>query len=403
MRKNSKTKFKKFLALFLSMIIMLGVFSGCGKTETENNSDVGNSSEKEDADLKLHSIGNISSKLKTTKIVSSGDFSEGLCLVELQNEEDVTYCIDKDGDIKFKINKNLYERRFLNGLVIYEYTVVNANKTTIRGFVNQKGEIIYAEDVGVTNFYPVALNEGYIIADIVTSTFNSAKTEVGIMDTNFKWIVEPSEELYNKLCNEYGSFAIDYAENDIPAANGYYYVDELKVFLDLETGKVHYDAPDDFPLELLQLTSGNSYVDHNGNVLIDLSRYSENSSLILGSFNNGYAPIVFYNQASNKSFFTLIDNKGEFNFEPVEICEGRVVITDFEFDGKYMLITDGRFSQFGAKCFNDKGGLVGEWNKAGDTADYRYSLCDGVIIRAKSLGYGDYEYTYYNPDFTPLF
>lgn len=408
MRKNSKTKFKKFLALFLSMIIMLGVFSGCRKTETENNLDVGNSSEKEDDGLKLPTIGNISSKLKTTKISRVGLFSEGLCVLELQNEEDTMYCIDENGDIKFKVeNQFFYDNcEFINGL---SYIQQNT-------FCNTKGEIIRPEDVGVTNFYPTALKEGYILAEVVTASFDSTVMEFGIMDTDFNWVVEPSVELYSEIYRNGKVNQFSVSENyKRYGQNGYCYIENIKGFLELSTGKIYYypDIPLEFPAECGYVTHDYKFVDIDDNVYVDLSKYyaSDVTRVFYSGFENGYLPILFYNYQADTCYITLYDKNGKALFEPVEVWKfdrSGSWQSGFEmtFDGEYILVEYGNTSMKKAKCFDIEGNLVGEFNP--DTSNRSSNLYlkfnDGVIIYYKSLDFNKYEILeFYNPNFTPLF
>lgn len=253
------------------------------------------------------------------------------------------------------------------------------------------------------------------MADIITSNFDSTQKEFGIMNTDFEWVVEPSSELYVELCGDDSELNIFHGEDDKFAYNGYYYLQSMSAFLELSTGEVYYypDIPFEFPVEQSFFNSYYKFVAPDEKVLVDFSKYydAQNMKLFSGQFNDGYAPILFYNQESNTCFITLIDQKGEMLFEPAEVWvfdRSNAWISGFEvtFDGENILVKHGQFSMKKAKCFNTKGELLGEFepDTSNRSSSFYIKINDGIIIYYRSLDMNEYEIiNYYKPDFTPLF
>ena len=120
-------------------------------------------------------------------------------------------------------------------------------------------------------------------------------------------------------------------------------------------------------------------------------------------FINGKAGIVFCNRLENEYFVTLINEKGEFQIQPVSCGE---YANQIIYDGKYILITyGGSITGDNAKCYDNKGNLISEITKdifPDKNWAYSYSLSDGVIeVRG---GYnGANKYYFYSPNGEELF
>ncbi len=164
-------------------------------------------------------------------IAAGSVFSEGKAFVSLAADNDTTYCINKDGYILFKLNEKMgaigtIDCTFKNGLTLIQ-------KYQEQHICDKNGKVTYPKDVGATKFYDIGFEGGYILAEVVESTFDSTVKKAGIMNTDFEWTVGPTEELY-KYINKLNlvSYTKDRYFNDIV------YIGKAKVYLDLKTGKI---------------------------------------------------------------------------------------------------------------------------------------------------------------------
>jgi len=139
--------------------------------------------------------------------------------------------------------------------------------------------------------------------------------------------------------------------------------------------------------------------------MLDLSHLD--NLYYLGDFKNGKALIIFHNREASKYYFTLIDEKGNFQFEPVEWDE-EIISTGYQgtqYDGKnnILIVKDGGIqSSTVAKCYDASGNLVGKFET--DDKSKWFQIYDGVIVHHTYAGaYGKERIEYYNTDFTPLF
>lgn len=305
-------------------------------------------------------------------------FSEGLAFVCIDTEE-VTYCINKKGEIVFEINENIFKNSY------WFYGEFNNGHILINGKVcDTKGNLTSPEDVGVTKFYDFAFNGGYIIAERITSTYNSSKKELGVMDFDFKWVLEPSEIIYDAVSDQL--WTSEYYNTESRCFNGYIYFEGCGKYLNISTGDIVNEIDVEIPSHAWSTATG-SFYSHNGKEMLKAIEGAVDRS----DFVNGKAAVLFYNDEVYTYYYTVIDDQGSFAFEPVKI-EGRSGVRIGGFDGEYVLVENVIENMY--YCYNAKGEFCGNLEEDGYV-----KLYDGVILVS-----GQYEApVYYNPDFTRLF
>jgi len=384
----------EIIVLFIAVGLLLS-FWGNSKLsdDNENGKGSGTSAEKYNPpDIKMEEI-------------SMGTvFSEGMAFVQINNDEETTYCIDEKGNIVFELNEHieLYMSsetcKFKNGLALLQGQ--DDDGLSVRIFCDKKGKITYPADVGVSKFYGKALDGGYIIAERVTSSYNASKKEIGVMDTDFQWIVQPSGELYEKMINEE-----KYGYEPHITDGSYYYKDTLYCsqsgsYLNLKTGELMQEAsfvePASSWRDVSTYFDGNVYLDSNGNVKLnmnDVTNFYKKTAFI-----NDKAVVSFWNKETDSYYFTLIDEKGRFTFEPVmmDYCNNPIGA----YDGKETILI----------CENDgvntrlySYDITGKQLGKTQTGYSEACVNDGIISTFDYLGDLKHKTSYYKSDLTPLF
>jgi len=328
------------------------------------------------------------------EITGASVFSEGLAFVCLDGNKEKTYCINKEGYIVFELDKKLVVNGEINAKFINGHALVDG------GICDTKGKIIYPEDVGATEFYDIALEGGYIVAEKTTADYSSSRFELGVLNFDFEWVIQPSEEIYNIVKEDLRFITVLNTKS-------YYYKDFVyfemcQKYLNLKTGEVSEIAEIELPSHMWQRYTDNTYRDYEENILLDLSEH-KNVSLAYGStFVNGKAPILFHNQEAKKYYFTVIDECGTFLFEPVEIINAANV-GKFVFDGKNILITNSATSIDRIWSYNIDGEYLGcQEPKTLGYMSYSCVIFDSVILVKGGYNYSHKCY-YFNTDLTPLF
>lgn len=321
------------------------------------------------------------------KITASSKFSDGKAFVSINGDHSKTYCIDKTGTILFELD--MADRIMIDQ--IYD-VFVNGYAFIGNGICDESGKVTLPEDVGATRFHDIALSGGYILAEKVSSSFNGSKKELGVMNTSFEWVVEPSEQLYEAVSD---SLPHLYRSESSYYIDGFIYFDKNHCYMNVRTGEILKTAPTSILNEKLKFdTIG--YKNIYRDTIIDLSEYS---TLTAGTkFENGKAVIRFHNSDVGKEYFTVIDKDGNFAFEPVEIKLD--MINWVYVDDEYVLFKDQLFgSDVNLVCYNFKGEIVGEFNTLKFSS---VDINDGIIV-FRSRNYYSFETYYFNPDFSPLF
>lgn len=390
---------KKFLAVFLALILTLSLCAcGGGRTDDSDSGKDGSISD----DQKLSSSNDktvLKPRKKLDEQISSGTcFSEGFALVKTKSDK--IYCIDEKGEIVFEADSTLLptsfgyrNEYFINGLICFPSAIYDT-----------KGNLTIPEDLGVDVFHSAPMPAGYILAGKLTESYSSTKYEIGILDLDLKWVVKPTEDIFEDLEEPY-----DRMENNLSISthnkyfDHYLYFNSLEKIIDLKSGEV-VDI-EDFDKEL---PSAAWYYSSSGfrnpvtkDKEIDLSDYDNLSGV--GNFVNGKAPITFYNYDTESAYFTFIDEKGKFLFEPIKFVGSDLRIeapASFfcKFDGDYLLIHS--YSGHNAWCYDTSGNLKGSF--ACDTGG-SFEICEGIIRVFYPSAYGNDETKYYSADFSPLF
>lgn len=376
---------KKILSLLLALTFLVSL-AACRNNEVSSNDN--NDTSTNSTDIK-HTGKKISGEITGASV-----FSDGLAFVCVDGNKEKTYCINEDGYIVFEleqklvVNNTIYSK-FINGLSLIP-----------QGICNTEGKVTTPEEVGATSFYSIAFEGGYILAEKITSDYSSSKKELGVLNKNFEWIVPLSEDLYSSVENSLsGLTSID---SKSFYSNDYIYFENTKNYLDLKNGTIAETANIPFPSNAWKTFSDNTFRDNNGNTILDLNKH-DNIILLSGSrFNNKKAPVKFYNPDTNTNFFTLIDESGNFLFEPVA-TNNNMSIADFNFDGETTLIINSTMGVDTIQSYNSNGELLGQLNT--DTLgnmSYHCDISDGIIVVRGGLNNSKRCY-YYNNDFTPLF
>lgn len=375
---------KRILSLLLALSILF-CLCACG------NSSSGRSRDRDDSESSLDDndspSSNESQKIKHTgkkisgEITSASLFSNGLAFVCIDNDDQTTYCITKEGYIVYQINN-----QHVNNIVALTFS---GSFVLINNILyDMQGNATAPEDLGVTQFYDLAFEGGYIIADIITADYSSTKKELCVFDKNFDVVIAPSEELYSAV------------ENSLKhLSDAYYYQDTVyfqwdDCYLNLKTGEISEDAPFEIPSSMWKKGYNNYTVDDD--VYLDLSNYENIRSLY--EFQNGKAPISFYNKDAKLYFFSMIDEDGNLLFDPVKFGENHVLI---DYDGYETLIVYDT-NRKKVKSYNIRGELLGELDKTSSRDSWSFDVGDSVIRVCCGSAYRSY-YSYFNSDFTPLF
>lgn len=403
---------KRLIALLMAFVMVFSLAACGGDTDDDRD--------REDEDDEDHSPGIIGGSEPTEGIKHTGVkiegkfrtatvFSEGLAFVYLTDTDhsDTVYCINKEGYIVFEVDQRLIRNdtynsmsaMFVNGLVLLD-----------DAFCDTAGNFTYPEDVGATMFCDIALEDGYIIAERVETTYDSSKKEMGVMNTDFEWIVEPTEEIYNafggikQIEKQEYSFPLD------PSGSIVYYSDHLclsgTTFLNLKTGEISDSISIPMPSDKWEPTQPFyrdgpcEYVDYIDNVVLELSY---DNIISPKPFVDGKALIGFENE--DTYFFALIDEHGEMLFAPVrtEYYPGYHRMYAF-FDGNYIVLEDKDGGVF--YCYDSTGKLLGSLDTytIDPSRSFSASIHDGVIMIRSILRYADTAICYYyTPEFEPLF
>ena len=370
--------------LILSLIAIVLSLSACGSKEKYNQNN------KTQSELISSEIKHTNKKI-TGEITSASVYSEGLAFVCTDGNKDKAYCIDEQGNIVFELENKIQSamgtiyNKFTSGITLVD-----------GGICNTKGEIVYPQDVGATQFFSIALEGGYIVATKVTADYSSSKKEMGVMNKDFDWVVEPSEELYSEL--EQDLLTTTPLNTKSFYSDGYIYFENCKRFLEIKTGKVSESASIEIPSSKWVRYSNNTFGDDKENIIVDLNQYKNVESTGSNNYKKGKVPVIFYNQEINKRFWSLADEKGKLLFEPVEM----VNFTEFmwsriKFDGETTVFYDSAAKKL--TSFNVKGELISE---LGIDDLSSVDIENGVILITRG-GANSKKCEYYNTDFTKKF
>ena len=248
------------------------------------------------------------------------------------------------------------------------------------------------------------------MAEKVTADYSSTKIELGVMDTDFQWVVPLSETFYHEvleadmrslgfldhidtLIDTYIDTVYTDTYSGIYIFDGKVWFAESKKCLNLKDGTFSINSGS-FPSFTWRKDRWDQgvYKDYAGNIMADLSEH-KGAEFWSDKFINGKVLVTFHNSNANTYYFTLIDEKGNFAFEPVEMKD--LTPNTMYYDGEFVLAANNYENKI--QTYDITGKLLGELNM-------NYSevyIGDGVVtVACGSIGR---EFYYYNPDFTPLF
>ena len=380
-----KLAISRFVLLLLTTSIMIFSLGACSKINSqEPTSHNGiNKEETENKDAKPGNENTVRFEKLDEQIETASDYSEGLAFVRTKFKQQ--YFINKNGEIviDLKGTSDLATTNFING-----FAEIDQNGSVC----DKNGNITNPESVGATYFYCDALAGGYLIAHTIDANYAGTINKLGVLDLNFEWIIEPTEENFKLLAGEdkklpeLGKSSQNYFYKD------YLYVCDLQQFLYLKDFTLHTGWGYDNIPETWTCWSGRDSAQYT----YIANDYAENPVLELNGIPNFCgssefvgcnAVTIFYNQSANQSFFTLIDAKGDFIFDPVKAFDGAVG-PYIVFDGNYIVLCG--TNEY--KSFDKNGNLIGEMARR-----HSYSipsLSDGILC---------VDNCYYNIDFSPLF
>ena len=312
-------------------------------TNGNNNNNNNNSNNNSNNNTNTPSAESDLSKLDVTY---ASPFSEGKAFV--RNGDDYTHlhCIDKTGKILFTLTHPDEDgaidviEGFHNGIAALNFNVLSG-----AWLCNEKGEIIKPDSIDATAFDISETDEfsidlfkaGYFIAKKTTTDFTGSVDEFAVVDSKLNVVVDFSEDFNNGTTHYnyvYKHYIIDF---------------ETGKYMNLKDGTEGsaktlinndpdiLDHPSDAWGKTFSAGSWDGYYDLiNNTKKIDLSEYSE-TLYDCGDFKDGNAYLVFRTESSEgyKTFFTVMGEDGEFEFEPKEIYVGYDV--KYYFDGHYVL------------------------------------------------------------------
>lgn len=333
---------KKFISLILALVMALGVFafsacngednptvdggngvedSGNGVEDSGNNNKDDGQVDSGETDGDENDVG--TNKIDMTKITRVVPYREGLAFAELDDDMSKSYCIDKEGNILFTLDKV-----GTNGLGFYNGIAIFAGSAESLWICDKEGNITKPEDLGGDKILidpslsSRASNEffkaGYFFVKKTTTTFEGSKDEAALYNHKLEKLHDFSEELYGiyeeflvSAC--YGGYLYEYNGYDAPAifdpvsgkkvAN----VTEFLENLELENPSDMWYWTGDGIYDML----GSSEIP-----VIDMSKYRETLYSIT-DFEDGMAGVAFV--SAGKSFFTIMREDGSFCFEPMEL------------------------------------------------------------------------------------
>ncbi len=296
--------FKKIVSLFL-VAVMLFCFSACGN---KNNSIETNSISTEPPTVDPEKI-----PLKE-QIYKALPFSEGLAFVSLSEQEPINTCIDKKGNIKFKLTSTT--DKCVSGFKDGHALVLTNNEYCL---IDKKGKVVVSPEThGYTNGFGVLNNEtysdGYFPVYKVTKSFEGDTYEYGVIGSDGKWILELSSKYQlNSYIPQY-NHTINYSDDylDVETTNS-----DQPLWWNLKDGTVtttviEYDLINQYGPGAV------SYCDVKGNAQIDLNeKYPTAWSGDNFKTGEDYTTVCFHNEGT--MYFSLLNRNGELQFEPKEI------------------------------------------------------------------------------------
>ncbi len=351
------------------------------------------------------------------KVSEYSAFSEGKAIIKLAENADtnIFHCIDKNGNVLFKAtvqSDNIVScvNGFHNGLAVFGETPYNWIECKI---LNDEGETLDPSCVGGTSFMynntygdgvKKMFEDGYLLVKKTTSTAEGTIDEYAVVNHKMQIVVDYSRQ-FGELITEEFYFTNIYVDGYLirHAYDDYY--NDCYYALNIKTGERlgKYNTLEDFCADTnvkieresdfwMENSDSDGYINLDGDLVINLSEYSETLQE-KGVFKDGYAMISFveHEDSSDARYsVTVIDDAGNFMFEPIEI-EGRIDRIYNAGDGKFLVSSNGYFATFnkhGKKAQTEKGAV----------ALYGVEIGEDIILTAPGLGEGFYQLECYTFD-----
>ncbi len=395
---------KQFLAVVL-LVSLLACLTACEPDKVVRVEETLASSQQSEPSAPEE---NVQFKLEE-EIEQSTEFSDGYAIVKPAKKEK-NYIINKQGEVLAVIPAIVLNGDTENGVKASEFKdgkvlISDGSAKVFLTICDIEGNFYKAEDFSVTAFYPDAIADGYILT---ATTVKGEKAKIGVLGTDLEWVIDPSEELAEKIgftkvagAQKFANFyknhivygktaSFDVRNGDILSAtysaNGKNEKAKLSENWEIRGGVYYYkDGEKEIP-------KANLYK------LRDLE-YPYCTLQVKGArFMGGKAPVVMGDHNSQTKF-SMINESGEMVFEPIDFGEHIKAILH---DGKFILV----FGVTEAKCYDMLGTVGGTFENIDIDNFSDFSFSDGVLTLEKlqldEEGLVNRRY-FYDKTFTPLF
>ena len=299
--------------------------------------------------------GNKASHIQKGEIKAASNYSNGVAIVSDGSHE---WVIDKTGKKLFSISEKYpgYKVEDLLSGFYEKYCTIKSSDNKM--IIDTTGSVVF--DYKKTNYTILsgvsAFNDGYIFVYEMKEDYSGVTKKIGVIDRENNWIMPLSDE--SPVLKE----TVQPGRSDIPECeylgNGmayfikpdgwnrgtllnvkqkqWYPVDMRGVSSEFHNNVIAFQGIDrssysvtvngeqkEIPSLASKFSSGlyfcpNGICDGYGNLVADLSQYHKVSSK---GFNGDHALLIISNENETK-YFTLVDSKGNFSFEPIEFVEG---------------------------------------------------------------------------------
>lgn len=344
-------KLKRILALLFCFAMLFSLFA-CSETKSEGQG--AKEPSKNGSGDKIQGTqqqenpnggnGNLQGKpsgnyIDVNNVHSVSKYSDGVMLAAVGDGLSAKwYVIEKNGAIVLEFPEGVRPMKdscYSNGYV-FVYADVD-DRNSAQAVMDKKGGVILPSEVGAAHFYGSenTLAAGYLLAMAEDASYSGTTRKLGVLNLNRQWVVPLSETLYQEL-------GYDYLYPEFVAKDRMYFQNGSS--LNLKTGAVeevenwkeitpsdcwrvcYYDARDQ-----------SVEVEAHGNRLFQVGAGIGGFS----QYNNGKAVIVYHNSTADKDYVTLINEKGEHLFEPVELSIHLSNSFKAATDGNYIVVYGG--------------------------------------------------------------
>ncbi|MFT9116340.1 MAG: zinc ribbon domain-containing protein [Sporolactobacillus sp.] len=271
-------------------------------------------------------------------------------------------CIDPKGKTLFQLNPGEQPAsNFVNGVAIVE-KLDSSGTGVLAGqrIVDKTGQQIFPKSGDNNNYEMAGPFNGDVFVGWEVNNVNETKNECGLVDSKGNWVVQPSSDL--RMPGDSGYFGIFQLPNSSNGHENFVNTQNNLVFSGDGNGNIEFikqdiqnnyvngliflqsttdyslqpessrsnsltlpysindsvdlppDTKDPGPAALGFHEAGNGFYDKNGNKVVDLAKYNCKA---VGNYQNGYCSLRIINPQGSW-FYTIIDNKGNFMFDPVE-------------------------------------------------------------------------------------